>query len=78
MRDLSLSIGQGEIVAVAGESGCGKSVLCKTIMGILPKQAEITSGSIVLGGRETTKFCASAQDDGTVKITPIGFRLLIQ
>lgn len=56
VRDLSLSIGQGEIVAVAGESGCGKSVLCKTIMGILPRQAEITSGSIVLGGRETTGY----------------------
>ena len=56
VRDLSLSIGQGEIVAVAGESGCGKSVLCKTIMGILPKQAEITSGSIVISGRETAGY----------------------
>lgn len=56
VRDLSLSIGQGEIVAVAGESGCGKSVLCKTIMGILPRQAEITSGSIVISGRETTGY----------------------
>ena len=54
MRDLSLSIGQGEIVAVAGESGCGKSVLCKTIMGLLPKQAEITAGSIMVNGRDTT------------------------
>ncbi|MBE6028785.1 MAG: ABC transporter ATP-binding protein [Clostridiales bacterium] len=56
VRDLSLSIGRGEIVAVAGESGCGKSVLCKTIMGLLPKQAEVTSGSIVLSGRETTGY----------------------
>ena len=56
VRDLSLSIGQGEIVAVAGESGCGKSVLCKTNMGILPRLAKITSGSIVLGGRETTGY----------------------
>ena len=56
VRDLSLSIGQGEIVAVAGESGCGKSVLCKTVMGILPRQAEITSGSIVISGRETTGY----------------------
>ena len=56
VRNLSLSIGRGEIVAVAGESGCGKSVLCKTIMGILPKQAKISSGSIVLSGRETTGY----------------------
>ena len=46
IRDLSLSIEQGEILAVVGESGCGKSVLCKTIMGLLPQPAEITSGSI--------------------------------
>ena len=56
LRDLSLSIGQGEIVAVAGESGCGKSVLCKTIMGLLPKLAEITAGSIMLNGRETADY----------------------
>lgn len=56
VRNLSLSIGRGEIVAVAGESGCGKSVLCKTIMGLLPKQAKVTSGNIILCGRETTGY----------------------
>ena len=53
LRDLSLSVSQGEIVAVVGESGCGKSVLCKTIMGLLPKIAEITDGSIRVNGKET-------------------------
>ena len=53
IRDLSLSIGQGEILAVVGESGCGKSVLCKTVMGLLPRPAEITSGSIWLKRRES-------------------------
>jgi hypothetical protein len=38
----------------------------------------LSNWTLCVGGRETTKFCASAQDDGTVKITPIGFRLLIQ
>ena len=52
LRNLSLSIGQGEIVVVAGESGCGKSVLCKTIMGLLPALAHVTGGSIRLDGRE--------------------------
>ncbi len=52
LRNLSLSIGQGEIVVVAGESGCGKSVLCKTIMGLLPAPAHVTGGSIKLSGRE--------------------------
>ena len=53
LRDLSLHIDQGEILAVVGESGCGKSVLCKTIMGLLPPVAEITGGSIAIGGHET-------------------------
>ena len=62
VRNLSLSIGKGEILAVVGESGCGKSVLCKTIMGLLPHRAEIASGSIRLCGRELSglsdrEFC---------------------
>ena len=62
VRNLSLSIGQGEIVAVAGESGCGKSVLCKTIMGLLPDRAKITNGSITVCGHEMvglsdTQYC---------------------
>ncbi|MCR5452951.1 MAG: ABC transporter ATP-binding protein, partial [Lachnospiraceae bacterium] len=62
IRDLSLSIGQGEVVAVVGESGCGKSVLCKTIMGLLPSSAVITGGSIEINGKNTLgmteqKYC---------------------
>ena len=52
IRNLSMSIGHGEIVAVVGESGCGKSVLCKTILGLLPKPAKITSGTMRTGGRD--------------------------
>ena len=52
IRNLSMSIGHGEIVAVVGESGCGKSVLCKTILGLLPKPAKVTSGTIRAGGMD--------------------------
>lgn len=63
LRDLSLTIDRGEILVVVGESGCGKSVLCKAIMGLLPRPAEITGGTILLSGRDTThltdrKHCA--------------------
>lgn len=50
--DLSLSIRRGEISAVVGESGCGKSVLCRTVLGLLPRIAEVPSGSVRLEGRE--------------------------
>ena len=39
VRGVSFSLRQGEVLAVVGESGCGKSVLCKSIMGLLPDVA---------------------------------------
>ena len=56
VRDLSMSVGRGEIVAVVGESGCGKSVLCKTILGLLPFPAKVVSGSVCTGGRDLTRL----------------------
>jgi phospholipid/cholesterol/gamma-HCH transport system ATP-binding protein len=35
LRDLSLSLGRGETVAIIGESGCGKTVFLKTLIGLL-------------------------------------------
>ncbi len=44
VRDVSFSLQDGEILAVCGESGCGKSMLCKSIMGLLPKSGKIADG----------------------------------
>ncbi|WP_344613556.1 ABC transporter ATP-binding protein [Dactylosporangium salmoneum] len=42
LRDVSLSLGRGEIVAVTGASGCGKSTLLHCLSGILrPDQGEV-------------------------------------
>lgn len=54
VRDLSLSFRPGEVLALVGESGCGKSVLCKTVMGLLPRTARMKSGTISLMGRDIT------------------------
>ena len=43
VRDVSLSLEPGETLAIVGESGCGKSVFCKSILGILPVRAEAVS-----------------------------------
>ena len=32
VRDVSFSLKAGEVLAIVGESGCGKSVLCKSIL----------------------------------------------
>lgn len=36
VRDVSFSLKAGEVLAIVGESGCGKSVLCKSILRLLP------------------------------------------
>ncbi|CAM4465968.1 peptide/nickel transport system ATP-binding protein [Paenibacillus endophyticus] len=49
MENLDLAVNEGEIVAVVGASGSGKSLLAHAIMGILPANA-VYSGSIRYGG----------------------------
>src|SRR4029078_7758474 len=41
---VSLRVEPSEIVAVVGESGCGKTMLAMSVLGLLPAGAEITSG----------------------------------
>lgn len=63
VRDVSFSLKEGEVLAIVGESGCGKSMLCKSIMGLLPKSGRITSGSIVLDGDDITKYTESQMNE---------------
>lgn len=51
IHSLSLKVGKGEIVAVVGSSGSGKSVLAHAVLGLLPKNA-ITSGAIRYKGQD--------------------------
>jgi oligopeptide transport system ATP-binding protein len=49
--DVSFEVKAGEIFALVGESGCGKSVTALSIMGLIPNPpGEITSGSIEFDG----------------------------
>ena len=50
VKDVSLELHKGEILALVGESGCGKTVLCKSILGILCDKARILSGEVNFGG----------------------------
>ncbi|HRZ62906.1 MAG TPA: ATP-binding cassette domain-containing protein, partial [Rubrivivax sp.] len=54
VRDVSVTVGRGEIVCLVGESGSGKSVIAQGVMGLLPRQLPILSGRILLQGEDIT------------------------
>jgi len=51
---VSLSVETGRILAIVGESGCGKSLTALSVLGLLPGAARVAGGSIRLDGRELT------------------------
>lgn len=52
LRNISFKLAKGEAMGLVGESGCGKSMLGLTLMAMLPPTGRITSGRIILDGRE--------------------------
>lgn len=52
LRDIGLSVRRGQTVAVIGESGCGKTVLLKTIIGLL----QPTHGKVYFDGQDLSRL----------------------
>ena len=50
LRDVDLEIPKGSIVGVVGESGCGKSTMINSIIGLLAHNASVASGTISFQG----------------------------
>jgi len=49
LRDVSLEVSEGEIVAVIGSNGAGKTTLLNTISGMIPAR----NGQIIFNGRQS-------------------------
>ena len=48
LRDVLLSIQPGEVRALVGESGAGKSMIGKAVLGVLPRSIRIVEGAMTL------------------------------
>jgi energy-coupling factor transport system ATP-binding protein len=73
IHDISFSASPGEILLIAGASGCGKTTLIRAINGLVPRsyKGELT-GKVLIYGKETTdwKLATVSQQVGTVLQDP--------
>ena len=54
VKDMSFTLNPGEILALVGESGCGKSVTAMSIPALLPTDGVTRRGAVRLSGRDLT------------------------
>jgi len=52
LEGVSLSIDEGQIVGLVGESGCGKTTLGKAILRLLPDNAVVCAGKVIFQGQD--------------------------
>jgi peptide/nickel transport system ATP-binding protein len=57
---IGFSVAQGEVMAIVGESGCGKSITAQAIMRLLPPAIRRAGGTIRLGDDDITTISERA------------------
>ena len=75
IRDLTLSVGAGQIVAVVGASGSGKSLLAHGILGILPYNSHV-EGTIRYAGELLTPERSAELRGREIALIPQGVNYL--
>src|SRR5690606_15862014 len=61
LRGVTLEVAAGRIVGLVGESGAGKTMVSRAVLGILPGNARITAGSVRFDGRDITHLDEAAR-----------------
>ena len=62
VNDVSLRVPEGKIVGIVGESGCGKSMTARAVMGLVRFPGEVTGGTVRLCSREITALSEAIRD----------------
>jgi oligopeptide/dipeptide ABC transporter ATP-binding protein len=52
VNGVSLSVGAGEVKGIVGESGCGKTMMCRSVLGLIPWPGSVVAGEIIWKGRD--------------------------
>jgi oligopeptide/dipeptide ABC transporter ATP-binding protein len=52
VENVSFDLAQGETLGIVGESGCGKSMMLRTLIGLLPRGGRATGGQILFQGTD--------------------------
>ncbi|TGP51153.1 ABC transporter ATP-binding protein [bacterium M00.F.Ca.ET.230.01.1.1] len=61
LRSVSLSVQPGEVRALVGESGAGKTMIGKAVLGVLPKSVRIVEGEMLIEGEDLGRLDAKAR-----------------
>lgn len=59
LRDVTLGVAPGETVGLVGESGAGKTMVSRAVLGFVPTGTSIVSGQILFDGRDITHLPAA-------------------
>ena len=69
LHDVSLSVDRSEVVALVGETGSGKTITARTVMGLLPKSAVVESGRVTFDS--TNMLDAKAASEAVKRVAMI-------
>lgn len=59
LRDVDLRVGAAQTVGLVGESGAGKTMISRAVLGFVPEHGSIVAGQIIFDGRDITHMPSS-------------------